>query len=69
MTSPNSAAFAAGAERWNQEGLTKREYFAAMAIQGIAANPQNEILCFENCGEMAVRYANALINALNENQQ
>ena len=33
-----SSAFSVG----HRPGLTKREYFAAMAMQGILANPQND---------------------------
>ena len=45
-------------------GLTKREYFAAMALQGLLANSshsRNPIHAHD-----AVQLADALINALNE---
>lgn len=49
-------------------GLTKREYFAAMAMQGLIAN------CYYNTGitdeahvEKAVSLADALLNQLNKN--
>lgn len=46
-------------------GLTTREYFAAMAMQGILANPQ-----YDNSHEIdasvAVNSADALIAALNK---
>jgi hypothetical protein len=42
-------------------GLTKREYFAAMAMQGLLANPN--ISCVTSD---AVLYADKLIEALNE---
>ena len=43
-------------------GLTKREYFAAMAMQGLLASN----LVFEKgaCAKNAVRYANELLEAL-----
>ena len=44
-------------------GLTKREYFAAMAMQGLLANPN--ISCVTSD---AVLYADKLISALNEIQ-
>ena len=46
-------------------GLTKREYFAAMAMQGILAKegyPSQEL------GERSAAAADALITALNTNQ-
>lgn len=48
----------------NFKGLTKREYFAAMAMQGMSTYENGhtvEIDC-----KLAVKYADALINALNE---
>lgn len=45
------------------QGLTKREYFAAMAMQAIAAN-QN--MLFVDVAEQSVQMADALINALNK---
>lgn len=55
---------------YDEEGLTKREYFAVMAMQGLLAcpvsqlGPQGEIP--SNAAEAAVRYADALIEALNK---
>lgn len=49
------------------EGLTKREYFAAMAMQGILANPNNR-MSPRVSAETAVLAANELINQLNNNQ-
>jgi len=46
-------------------GLTKREYFAAMAMQGIRSN-QNLMLDAEAASIQAVNDADALINALNK---
>ncbi len=43
-------------------GLTKREYFAAMAMQGLASRQ----LGYEDASEDAVEFADALIAALNE---
>lgn len=34
-TEPNQPAFACASDTGHQEGLTKREYFAAMAMQGL----------------------------------
>ena len=57
------------------KGLTKREHFAAMAMQGILSNSEG----WDNTGthlryvsNMATKYADALIEALNKplpNQQ
>jgi hypothetical protein len=51
-------------------GLTKREYFAAMAMQGMLANSSN---CntewnYETIGKHCALAADALIKALNEIQ-
>ena len=55
------------------KGLTKREYFAAMAMQGILASntagmssSRIDIFAF---AEQGVKAADALIKALNETQQ
>lgn len=45
-------------------GLTKREHFAAMAMSGILARAESSGY-FEDISD-AVRYADALIAALNE---
>lgn len=48
-------------------GLTKREYFAAMAMQGICANT-NQRLGPRELTETAVRIADHLIQQLNQQQ-
>lgn len=48
---------------YDEEGLTKREYFAVMAMQGLLARPQ---VGMDDIPTAAVRYADALIEALNE---
>jgi len=55
VTTPNSTV---------PHGLTKREYFAAMAMQGLLANG-NYITNYKFLGEESVMFANALIEALN----
>lgn len=66
LTHADSAAFP-GAEEWAAGGLTKREHFAALALQGLlvcwvgeSINPKPE-----KAGRLAVEYADALIAALN----
>jgi hypothetical protein len=48
-------------------GLTKREHFAGLALQGILANPDVDWAesAFEDIANDAVAYADALIEALN----
>lgn len=47
--------------------LTKREYFAAMALQGVLANCYLESTNgFSSCAIDAVRLADALITQLNK---
>lgn len=52
--------------KWDK-GLTKREYFAAMAMQGICANT-NQRLGPRELTETAVKIADHLIQQLNEKQ-
>ena len=49
-------------------GLTKREYFAAMALQGILADGMDIHQHLEGHASKAVLYADVLIKALNETQ-
>lgn len=44
-------------------GLTKREYFAAMALQGLIATNRHE---FKQAVEVSVIFADELIEQLNE---
>lgn len=48
-----------------EHGLTKREHFAALAMQGLASknNSTHEV---ETCAQVAVGMADALIAALNK---
>lgn len=51
-------------------GLTKREYFAAMAMQGLCANGHSwEEDCSNSRASRAVTQADALITELNKPQQ
>jgi hypothetical protein len=47
-------------------GLTKREYFAAMAMQGMCANPDYTRNSPSVIAEWSVKQADALIEALNK---
>jgi len=63
-TEPNQAAFACvDGNSHLQEGLTKREYFAAMALQGLLADGH-----YASAGvtKRAVDLADELIKSLNE---
>lgn len=46
--------------------LTKREYFAGLAMQGFAAAPDTGNATVEGIMKYSVKWADALINALNE---
>ena len=74
MTNGNEPAFSksafyhpeGGADN-PQEGLSKREYFAAMAMSGILSNPaQVDIPNFEWVSSQAIEYADAIIEQLNK---
>lgn len=71
-TEKNDAAFAKaafyhpeGGIDSPQSGLTKREYFAAMAMQGILADPDNQGYA-EGIAKDAVKIADELITQLNQ---
>lgn len=81
ITFPNSPTFSTktDSEYPYLAGLTKREYFAAMAMQGLLANHQlvikhdhDELMegkCFyEGIAQNALIHANMLISALNEDE-
>jgi len=46
-------------------GLTKREYFAALAMQGLIAADTTCIPFRSKTGKVAVEFADALVTALN----
>ena len=50
----------------NYTGLTKREYFASMALQGIIANKDGLDIKIERIAESAVDMADTLIEELNK---
>jgi hypothetical protein len=50
-------------------GLTKREYFAVMALQGIIANKDGLDIEIKRIVESAVDTADALIEELNKTKQ
>ena len=47
-------------------GLTKREYFAAMAMQGYISCGKSSVISITTLAECSVQQADALIKALNE---
>ena len=53
-------------DNYTSEGLTKREYFAAMAMQGIISNKDGLDIKIERIVESAVDTADALIEELNK---
>ncbi len=60
ITRPNHPAFD------TIDGLTKREYFAAVALQGLCSNPAGIHTESNGVTEAAVVVADALIVALNK---
>ena len=67
MENGNEPAFASMNEQEVFFGLTKREYFAAMAMQGLLVNYANneQYGNYPMVSEIAVQQADALIEALN----
>lgn len=47
-------------------GLTKREYFAAMALQGICANPERDGDSYNTIAEYSVSAADKLLTKLDQ---
>lgn len=83
-TNPNESAFpeVQNEPQFNTHtyGLTKREYFAGLAMQGLSSIPldenkilpmlkEAEITLAQACAIDAVEYADALIEALNQEQE
>jgi len=66
MTTPTHCAFPVP-ENGETLGLTKREYFAAVALQGLVAT-LNRASNPEETSAEAVVFADALIGALNKTQ-
>jgi hypothetical protein len=66
-TKKNESAFPIIAEDYIIDGgLTKREYFAAMALQGIIANKDGLDIKIERIVESAVDTADSLIEELSK---
>ena len=66
LTVPDDGAFAYGTTDYAQSGLTKREYLAAMALQGLCTSlTVTTDLQLMRDAQLAVRMADALIEALN----
>jgi hypothetical protein len=70
MIDPNSAAFPSLGQHPFSIGLTKRDHFAAVALQGILAHegpshPENPD-AMDNDISRAIAYADALISGLNK---
>lgn len=67
--SPCTPPFHVDYTNWiDYSGLTKREYFAAMAMSGIVSNSAELIvqLSYESIAEDSIRIADALIKELNK---
>lgn len=65
-------AFPADAKTQTDGGLTKREYFSAMAMQGILSNQEGvKALISKNISidEYAVKCADALLHQLEKNNE
>lgn len=50
-------------------GLTKREQFAAMAMQGLLATGVSDFIAMDRIAERSVQQADALIEALNKERE
>lgn len=73
MTNPNDLAFSTDAKHEYTRGLTKREYFSAMALQGILASREIQTSAMfkmdkEWTANEALCHADALIARLNKKE-
>lgn len=66
LTEPHDTAFGHDGPNNTAAGLTKREYFAALAMQGMCANHETGHFDYDRLAIVAVTQADALITALNE---
>lgn len=57
---------ATGYSAFDTQTLTKREYFAALALQGILANPETGHYTTDSITSSAVQFADGLIAQLNK---
>lgn len=68
LTDPDDSAFSSDSEC----GLSKREYIATMAMQGMLADESGQQGATWNpkaCAKRSVEFAEALIFALNQNKE
>ena len=68
MTLSNACAFPADYNTHGEGGLTKREYFAALAMQALLSDSQLNGYTPQQYAEGAVEYADALIEELNKSK-
>ena len=70
MNTQTDSAFPLERTKYTDGGLTKREYFAAKALQGIlAAQTETVYLSPFSVAEKAIIQADALIEQLNQNHE
>lgn len=65
MTNPDDCAFPADYRTQSDGGLTKREYIAARALQGLISDRPPGVVTGKEYAEGAVEFADLLIEALN----
>jgi len=65
-TEADDAAFPKHPNSYSDSSLTKREYFAAMAMHGMCANSDYTHNSQSAIAEWSVKQADALIEALNK---
>lgn len=67
MISPLESAFPT-TQDFDQEGLSKREFFAALAMQALLANPTmvNEVIDHRVIADQATLQTDELITSLNK---
>lgn len=62
---PTENARQTGSNSWHEEGMTLRDYFAAKAMQGLQANPTDEVMNtgLDAIAQYAYEQADAMLKA------
>jgi len=70
MENGNKTAFPSDIHRYTDGGLTKREYFAAMAMQAIASKENYDIdYDFIRTARKSIKLADALLKELDKKEE
>ena len=66
MENKNKPAYPVSDNNYSGVGLTKREYFAGLAMQGLLATSRNLSIDSKWLSEASIKYADELLKQLND---